>query len=760
MFVTGIGVSTQWTLAPYLLILVSGAALLGLFSTRRIPHTLGPWLFAGLLAASLGAGRNMLNTVDRASDPLVMRHGQHVVLEGLISDEPDVRDRYVNLRLQVQRAIADNADIPLDTSPGASFSVGWAAPLVQIRAPRSQPWHYGDQIRVFGEIDAPPVLAEFSYRDYLARKGVLSWMPKPDRTDLLAQDKGEWAFAQLLRAKDALRLSSQRVMPAPESALLNGILIGDDNEIPPAIVAAFRTTGTSHIVSISGFNVSIVIALVVQMLGRIFNKRHVALIAIPAIVVYMLLTGASASVVRASVMAMLSLIGQLLWRRGFTLNTLCAAAFVMLAIDPDTLFDGGFQLSFMATLGLVLYADRLTQATQRLLTRLVTLVRAERLSGFMADVVLVTLSAQITTLPLLLANFRQLSIISLLANAIVLPLQPAAMILGMLGSAVGVFTPAIGYWVALPAYALLTATLRVVEGLAQVPGAAVPIYSFGGLHLAAYYIALSIFTLWLSVPQAARQIMQRSLRLRLRAGTVLMALTIAAIIGGVYVYQHPDGQLHVVFAGNGAFIQTPAGQQIVIGGGNGVLSVMGRAMPIWDRQIELLIQPERDDRTRGDMLPMLQRYQTERLLLPEGADEPSAMLTQWQTGLVSNPNLRDIPISVGVPMQIEPHLILTVTAHETGRLSIQLGYDALVFDLPSAVPPQTFSPAPNSILLLDPRTPPWNALKKAQPRWVIWSDRAVAPRMSGPISNHSVSLRDVGSLEMVTDGQRLTVMQH
>ena len=178
-------------------------------------------------------------------------------------------------------------------------------------------------------------------------------------------DQGNKFWATLYALKDALRRASQRVMPSPESALLNGILIGDDNEIPPHIQEAFRRTGTSHIVAISGFNVSIVIALVVPMLSRLLNKRRAALVAIPAIVVYVLLVGASASVVRAGVMAILALIGQLLWRRGFTLNTLCAAAFIMLLMDPQTLFDAGFQLSFMATLGLVLYSDRLEGAMQR-----------------------------------------------------------------------------------------------------------------------------------------------------------------------------------------------------------------------------------------------------------------------------------------------------------------------------------------------------------------------------------------------------------
>lgn len=545
----GILIAWQWPLDPYLLLMVGGASLLGLLliATTSQANSLSLWGFAAMLCLSLGAGRYWLATPNLAADPLIAHHGWRVIVEGTLTEEPDVRDSTINLRVRAERLIVDGDTMPLTDGP-----------ILQIRAPRDAPWQYGDTLRAFGPIDAPPIMAEFSYRDYLARKGVYTWMPQPDRLERLGQNNGNPAYTQLLRAKNALRLSSQRVMPSPESALLNGILIGDDNEIPASIQAAFRATGTSHIVSISGFNVSIVIALVVPLLGRLFNKRRAALIAIPAIIVYMLLTGASASVVRASVMAILALMGQLLWRRGFTLNTLCAAGFLMLTQDPNTVFDGGFQLSFMATLGLVLYADRLTQAVQRGLARLrISQARAQRLSGFLADLFLVTLAAQITTLPILLVNFQQLSLISLLANAIVLPLQPAAMILGMLGSGVGLFSIGLGRIAALPAYALLTATLRLVELFAQVPWAAIPIYSFGLPGAVGYYAGVGSLTWLASLPAQTRAIFQRLVRSQLRASTVLMVLLIGAIVGGVYWYQQPDGQLHVIAAGNGIFIQTP-----------------------------------------------------------------------------------------------------------------------------------------------------------------------------------------------------------
>ena len=282
-----------------------------------------------------------------------------------------------------------------------------------------------------GALEAPPLLSDFDYRDYLARKGILAWMPRVESLQRTGRDAGSPLYAALMAARTALRAAAQKSMPSPESALLTGILIGDDNEIPPQIQEAFRRTGTSHIVAISGFNVSIVIALVVPALSRLLNPRRAALVAIPAILAYTVMVGGSASVVRAAGMALIGLAGQLLWRRGFTVNTLCAGAWAMLAGDPLLLFDGGFQLSCSATLGLALYSDGFQRRATGWVEARLAEGPARRFALSAAEPLLTTLAAQVTTLPLILANFHQFSFALPITNTLVLPLQSAAMILGL-----------------------------------------------------------------------------------------------------------------------------------------------------------------------------------------------------------------------------------------------------------------------------------------------------------------------------------------
>ncbi len=740
-FAAGIWFTAQFPVPIWLSLAVLVLAGIVVVATRRNPAAAWAAAFVALLAA--GSLRYTLAVPDPANS-VAAYNGQFVTLEGVVVEEPDMRLDDTRLRVETRRLV------------GKSFDVETHG-IVLVKAPRATSWRYGDVIRAFGTIDAPPVLAEFDYREYLARKGILSWMPRPDAVQRIGAGEGNPIYAAILNVKSALRLSTQRIMPAPESALLNGILIGDDNEISTHLARAFSCTGTSHIVSISGFNVSVVIALVVPALSRLLNKRRAALVAIPAIVVYTLLVGASASVVRAAVMAIIALIGQLLWRRGFTLNTLCAAGFFMLLADPHILYDGGFQLSFAATLGLVLYADRIIFGVQHALEQRFGLEpsRAKTITGLLADLTLVTLAAQITTLPLILTNFHQLPLVTLLTNALILPLQPPGMIVGMIASATGIASPALGAIVGLPAYALMTATIRIVEWTAGFNYACVPVYWFDTPHAVAYYLALFGVTAVVTQSPQTRHNLSSFARQMLKPGLILMIAVMAGAVGIVLWIQRPDGKLHVTFVGEGAFIQTPAGKQIVFAGGGGVLPVMGRAMPLTDRAVELLILPQRNDFARGDTLPVLQRYTVGVTLMPRGEDEPSTMLTEWEDA--ARTRARQVKaVPPGTRVILEPGVVLTIEQRMNGAIGGRLSYGSTVFELAGDTMVISGTVQPGSVVFVGVRGASPALLAAAQPRWVVWADAGGAPpRLNADI--RPIALRDVGMVEFISDGQRIVV---
>ncbi len=707
------------------------AALFAIIAAIAIRKQHEPLWAAALLALfALGAARYTLSVPPSAADTPAAYSGRFVVLEGIVGDEPDVRPDLTYLRVQVTRMAVNTAIV----QPHGA---------VLLRADKSIDWRYGDVVRAYGVLDAPPVFADFNYRDYLARQGVLAWISRPESLQRIGADQGNPLMAALLRAKDDVRHSIQRSMPAPESALLAGILIGDDGGLPAGVKTAFQRTGTAHIVAISGFNVSIVIALVVPLLSRLLGRQIAAAAAIPAVIGYTVFVGASPAVLRAAGMAVIMLFGMLIWRRGFTLNTLCAAAFFMLAADPDLLFDIGFQLSFAATLGLVLYLDRLRDAVQRR-------IEARTWTGILADLLFTTLAATITTLPILLSNFNLFTPSAFLVNPLVLPLQPAAMILGSLAAALGLLSAPLGALAAVPAYALLTATLHAVEWFGAQPWAAIPIYGFGAPHALAYYAALFGISAVLAQKPDIRQALRSMMKKRLSAGAVLLGAVVLLALGSVYWFQQPDGKLHVTFSGAGAFIQTPSGRQAVFAGGGTLPAVMGRAMPVWDRSIELLVLPRRDDYARGDSLPILRRYTTGVIVQPDGADEPSAMLDEWNRQ-VATQSARAITLPVGARITLDAGVTLTVEARLNGAVGARLTYGKSVFDLAgdAAVISGTLDGA--GIVFVSVRGAKPALLNAAAPRAVVWADAGGAPPAL-PLTTRSYALRDLGTLEFVSDG--------
>ena len=160
--------------------------------------------------------------------------------------------------------------------------------------------------------------------------------------------------------------------------------------------------------------------------GRMVGKRRAFYPVVAGIILYTLLVGADASVMRAAIMGLLVALANYLNRRSLAIVSLFAAGLVMTALNPLTLWDVGFQLSFLATLSLVLFATPMTERFERLMARLLPARAAKPVTGFLND-------ALIVTLPLIAHYFGRLSVVSPLANLLVLPVQPAVMIWGGAG---------------------------------------------------------------------------------------------------------------------------------------------------------------------------------------------------------------------------------------------------------------------------------------------------------------------------------------
>lgn len=199
-----------------------------------------------LLVFLLGAIRSVIALPPsewKETDLAFYNDHDEILMIGNVVDPPDVRDRTVQIHLAVMRVRVGRDPVWHDVSG-----------LALIQAPRETEARYGDQLQVYGEPTTPPVLEDFSYKDYLARKGIHSLVRVYGGVKTLARDQGNPFFAALYAFRDRGVATIYAIFPDPSASLLAGILFGVDSGIPSDVKDAFSATNTAHIVAISGLN--------------------------------------------------------------------------------------------------------------------------------------------------------------------------------------------------------------------------------------------------------------------------------------------------------------------------------------------------------------------------------------------------------------------------------------------------------------------------------------------------------------------------
>ena len=507
-----------------------------------------------------------------------------VSLTGLIVGEPDVRDYRIGYRLQAET-------IKLETEPHhvSGQVLVWGDPF-----PR---YVYGDRVRVQGKLEQPPVFPDFNYRRYLARQGIHAMVRQAEITPITS-GHGSAFWRSLFAVKAVARRTVDHLLPEPEAALANGILLGIESGIPRTLYGDFNATGTSHIIVISGFNISIIAGVFLLFFRRLLGKRRAAIPAIIGILLYVLLVGANAAVLRAGLMGIIFIAAILFGRRSTAIISLFASALIMLLLNPLTLWDIGFQLSLTATLGLILLTPTLEARTRLFLAHWLPAAWLDSVMGWLNDAFVVTLAAQIVTTPMIVAYFGRFSLISLLTNFLILPVQPAVMIGGGIALLAGLIWLPLGRLFAVIPWLTLAYTVAVVRWSAHLPHASLVVSATLRQAAAMFYLLFgALFILWLQ--RTPKPLFPASWGKPLRrAGWATLAFLPILYLGQIGWAAHPDGHLHLYALPDNApavLLRTPHGQRLLIAAGTDTdtleRSLLSR-LPPWDRHLDLVIGDE------------------------------------------------------------------------------------------------------------------------------------------------------------------------
>lgn len=387
-----------------------------------------------------------------------------------VSLVPNQFEEFFDAKQKLEGYIVEDVDVR-STQQLITFKPNGFSQNILISARLGQRFFYGDWIVAEGKVTAAKNYEDFDYQKYLERFNVYATMSYP-KILMLKSDRLNPVTGGLLKIKAAFLARLGSFLDEPQNSLAVGILIGGHGTLPKEIVNNFSVTGISHIIAVSGFNITIII-LAIASLAEIIGRRNSVWLAAAAIVAFVIICGASASVVRAAIMGSLMLTSLSLGRQYSVAPAMFFAALIMLILNPKILFwDAGFQLSFAATLGIIYFMPEFNKLTENRGAGSSAGFWRAALSGLalVADdlglktLVLTTFSAIIATMPLIVLNFGIVSLSAPMVNVLVVPAVPWSMLFGFLTA-----LPFVGAGCAMVANWILIYILKVTEFFAGLP---------------------------------------------------------------------------------------------------------------------------------------------------------------------------------------------------------------------------------------------------------------------------------------------------
>lgn len=383
-----------------------------------------------ILAAATGALRYQAVQVEETPHSVwrLAEQGDVFVL-GSVAADPKRDEEGQQVIVQTERVMVPDAG----TNPVA------ATGKVLVKLPPYPAYQYGQRLIVYGDIRHPPPARKpgsFDYQAYLSRQRIFALMHEP-QIQVAPGHTGNPILIGLLAFRDQCKAVVLRILPEPQSSVAAGILLGLKASIPDEIYTTFSVVGTTHILVISGWHLTIVASVFAAVVERLHLGRILTFfILLAAVWGYTAFVGMGASVLRAAVMASLTVLARTTERTTISWILLMAACLVLSFLNPHMLWDIGFQLSVLATASLFAFASPVQQWVQHMLHT--EFWQSHGISlRWLTEPLGVTLAAQILALPIILYHFGNLSIVSPLANVILVPVLPYAMMFGAIALALG-----------------------------------------------------------------------------------------------------------------------------------------------------------------------------------------------------------------------------------------------------------------------------------------------------------------------------------
>jgi len=354
---------------------------------------------------------------------------------------------------------------------------------------------YGDRVDVKGKLQEPGIIEDsdsgrpFNYAKYLSKDDIYYTLSFT-KVEILSSGNGNPIKHFLFNIKKSFVAKIKEILAEPYASLLSGLIVSGKEAMPKDLLEEFRRAGIIHIVVLSGYNITIIAEFIRRMFENLFLLARVRAVprlaagaSILAILAFVLMTGAEATVVRASIMVLTVIVAKMFGRNYSASRALLVAAFLMIIENPKVLvFDPSFQLSFLATLALIYIVP--------IVDKYLKIVPEKW--GFRL-VVATTLATQVTVLPLLIYSMGNFSLVSLPANILVLLIIPITMLMGFIATLIALLSPVLALPFSYIAYLLLSWILGVSSTLGNLSFASIEVPLVSIWLIVLVYLAIFIF---------------------------------------------------------------------------------------------------------------------------------------------------------------------------------------------------------------------------------------------------------------------------
>jgi len=602
--IAGIAVSS---ISNSYIIIVAAIILLAIVTTISIvknPQMIF-FLIGITLFFSIGAIQyKYLN--DYNTGKMIKYSDQQVTIKGIVNSEPNVGETKTSYILQTEQI----------TTNGIQKSL--TAKVILNTLNSNSRYDYGEEIIVTGTLTIPKGRRNpggFDYRNYLAQSGVSAtvFALKEDIKDNLLNKANIFVKTGLMLREKIVNVI-KRSMPSEQAALLNGMLIGYREDLSDEVQKAFSDSGLTHIMAVSGANVAFIVFPLIFLFRKVIKLKLKTsnIIVIGVLVIFTYITGFQPSVLRAVIMATVVLVGQMLMRETDIYTTISFSAILLLLYNPSTLFNIGFQLSFVATLSIVLLCKNIKRV-----------ISFKYLPNIITDVISITLAAQIGVLPIIILYFNNVSLISIVSNVLVIPIVGIITVLGSIMAIVGNINIFFSQVIGLLNSPFLTFVLYVTKTVSAIPYAVLKVTTPSMLMVLIYYCVV-LFFMWYKPLK----------KIKIKPIYYITGLSVLLIVIGL-TYLTPK-KLETVFIdvgeGDSVFLRTYSGKTVLIDGG-GFNARLNPGKSIGDSVIipflldygvsnlDMIIATHgHDDHIQG-LEAVLKGFPVKELLIPDIADK-------------------------------------------------------------------------------------------------------------------------------------------